>query len=320
LAIGFGVMFGALFAKTWRIQKIINDSKRMQGQPVSIWSKILICLRIKNPDKKKKRKERFKKSEVITWKRLLIILGIIVLGEIVILCIYTIIAPFFDLTEKVEESDIYQSKNYTRCDINPVFITFAVLLAIYNMGLMLYGVVLSWMLRNVQWTLFNESKAIAFAMYNMFFFSVLIGALEVSDAVARDTMFIVRSLGIFAGAFIAVAVLFLPKIYYICKGVRTLDGSTSRSKDSKLSINDQEDVNAEDDRVTRGLQDRPDDNSETLKLKALLRHVHSKMQDGTIPLKWADIEGENRMEQLDEEEGSSSSSSSSDPEQEIGVP
>ena len=99
-----------------------------------------------------------------------VILGIIVAGEVLILSIYTIIAPFFDLTEKVVESEIYQSENYTQCHVNAVFITFAVLLVAYNLCLILYGVFLSWMLRNVQWTLFNESKAIAFAMYNLFFF------------------------------------------------------------------------------------------------------------------------------------------------------
>lgn len=172
-----------MLAKTWRIKKIIGETRKLQGQNLGWKSKILIFLRLKNPNKSKKKKNmQFKKAEVITWKRLLIVLGFIVGGELILLSIYTIIAPFFDLTTKVVNSDTYESENYTRCEYNAVFATFAILLAVYNLLLMIYGVFLSWMLRNVQWTLFNESKAIVFAI------TILISLL--SSSVQRESSFL----------------------------------------------------------------------------------------------------------------------------------
>src|SRR5690348_12494824 len=111
-------------------------------------------------------------------------------------------------------------------------------------------------------------------------------------------MFILRSLGIFAAAAIAVVAVFFPKIYYICKRVNTLDGTPSSSKTSRISITDAdaegEEIQAEEDRVAKDLKENAGDDEEKQKLKSLLRHVHSKMQDGTLPMKWNELEALDR--------------------------
>jgi len=331
-AVGFGVMFGALFAKTWRIKKILYPEQ--DGSILSrAWKflKSLFCLKGDQAKKASRAaKKQYKQVKVVTWKRLLIILGVIVGIEVLICSIFTIIAPFFDLAEKVTKSDEYQGENYTECEETAVSITFIVLLVVYNSLLLAYGVFLSWVLRNVQWALFNESKSIAFAMYNLFFFGALIGGLQVSDAVERETMFVVRCALILCAVFVAVAVIFLPKIYYIAKGVKSLDGSSSKGTTMSIEM-DGKDQEAPVSQLDGLIAETETWTDEKAKFKVALKSmkeiitsaglgnqldgVNSKLQQATKSARSP------RSELTDSSESvSSSSTSGSDVEEEEGIP
>lgn len=319
-----------MFAKTWRIKKILYPE-----QEGSVFSKILTFLQsifcLKGDSAKKASraaKKKFKNVKVITWKRLLVVLVVIVGVEVIICSIFTIIAPFFDLAEKVTKSEQYQGENYTECDQTAVSITFTVILVVYNFCLLLYGVFLSWVLRNVQWALFNESKSIAFAMYNLFFFGALIGGLQVSDSVQRETMFIVRSALILCAVLVAVSVIFLPKIYFILRGVKTIDGSTSKTDTMSIEMAERENGAAPISQL-EVLMGEPENWSSGDKLKAkvalqTMREIITSAGLGNqlsgVDKKLMNADSKENVDSDDIESESSSASSDSDIEAEEGIP
>jgi len=196
LGVGFVLMFGSLFAKTWRIERIFCTKFKEQVKLV---------------------------NQRISAVSLLIIIGIACGIEITILIIWMSVHSPSSL---VLTPDIYRpSKNYTICSTDDTSWIFIGLLLGYHSILLGWGVYLAYRIRNVTRVLFNESKLIGFAIYNGAVFAVVVSVVQAVQAADREALFVVRSMGILIGTGLSVAVLFIPKLHYIRKGYNMNTGA-----------------------------------------------------------------------------------------------
>src|SRR5690606_35300058 len=112
----------------------------------------------------------------------------------------------------------------------------------YMFGVLLAGAVLAFKIRNVNFLLYNESKFIIFSVYNVTFMMAIIvllqGAFLGDDEGTREMVFVTRSVFVLLSSLVPVCVLFLPKLYYMYKGVDPMapsSGSGSGSGRNKHS-------------------------------------------------------------------------------------
>jgi hypothetical protein len=181
LGIGFVLTFGALFAKTFRVMRIFG-------------SKSLTVFRISN-------------------LQLLIGLAITVTIEMILLAVWSatsnpksyVYVP--DVDRPVKNEWRCQSKNNNKVMLG--------LLLAYNFGIAAASVWVSFKVWSIKAKMYNESRPIAFAMYNMICFGVLGAALQLSNVLTPRAMFAVRSTIIFIATFVTVMVLFGPKVAHL---------------------------------------------------------------------------------------------------------
>lgn len=91
------------------------------------------------------------------------------------------------------------------------------LLLAYNFGIALAAVWVSYRVWSIKAKMYNESRAIGFAMYNMLCFGILGVALQLSNALSVRAMFVVRSVIILLSTAVAVIALFGGKVVHLAK-------------------------------------------------------------------------------------------------------
>jgi ABC-type branched-subunit amino acid transport system substrate-binding protein len=191
---GFIITFGSLAAKTWRIVKLFLNKQL--------------------------------RKVVVTRTHILIIIGLLLAGLYAILLPWAIVSP---MKSEVRQPDEYnRSEDYVICAVDSTGRGFAIAAVVYCFALILVAMYFSFRVRNVRFVLFNESKAIAFAIYNIFVFGVLVVALVAANIGGDDsstTLAWVRSMCVILGTLITVFVLFVPKALFIRKGVEQFHGS-----------------------------------------------------------------------------------------------
>jgi ABC-type branched-subunit amino acid transport system substrate-binding protein len=177
LSFGWTIMFGALFAKSWRIYKLSSNTS----------------LQI---------------FKITDTQLVLIILGLLV-GNIIICAVQV---GVIDMTPIRVIVDAYRPVNdYEECPTsNNVGIAGA--LIAYNGVLGIGGLIIAWKIRKLRYSLYNESKIIAFSMYNAAFFAILISVLQFTKATDRELLYALRSAGIMLGTCISVLTLFISKL------------------------------------------------------------------------------------------------------------
>mmetsp|Transcript_7349 Transcript_7349/g.22572 ORF Transcript_7349/g.22572 Transcript_7349/m.22572 type:complete len:733 (+) Transcript_7349:193-2391(+) len=204
LALGFDLMFGSLLAKSWRVSKVflVSGLKRVK----------------------------------VTMLSALLLLGAIMLVDVVLLSIWMGVST--PHAETVVVDPVRPSQNYEQCAYSlgsdGVFI---ILLLAYHALLVVYSLYMAYQLRTIKWVVFNESKWILFAMYNLVLVVVVIIIVEVVD-IDREAQFYVRSVFIVVGVLLSVAAVFLFRFYMIRVGAQYDDGSF-RADHSLVSRNTQ---------------------------------------------------------------------------------
>lgn len=188
LGMGFVVCFAALFAKTFRVIRIFG-------------SKSLTVFRISNG------------QLMIGWTAL-------VLVEAILLAIWSATANPVSYTFIVDPER--PSKDEWRCQFRTASnrsaskVLMALLLA-FNFALAFAAVWVSYRAWSIKAKLYNESRAIGFAMYNMICFGILGTALQLSNVLQPRSMFVVRSCFIILSTFVTVVVLFSPKVLHLIR-------------------------------------------------------------------------------------------------------
>lgn len=195
LGLGFVLMFGALFSKTYRVARIFRQSK-------------LVVLKITNKD-------------------VGILLAILVVIELAILIVWTAVANP-DATTIVLDAD-RPALNQMACTWTTGDMALLIVGCIYKGAMIIAGITMSVMIWKIPLKTFNEAKQIGFSMYNMFFFLVIAFGLQASGIIAQEAMFVIRSLCILLSTVITVATIFIPKIIAMQNPVHESSFSTNRT-------------------------------------------------------------------------------------------
>lgn len=180
LGLGFVFLFGSLFAKSWRIMRLFDPSGNI-----------------------------FK----VTNQQLALAVGSFVIVEVILLAVWSGTAN--PKVIKVVMDPLRPRLDKRMCHFGAGNLPMLILIVIYNLGLLIYGIYTTIKIWNVPLKLYNESREIAFSMYNLLCFSVLAFALQASATVPDPSMFIIRSVAFMTCAFLAVCAIFGPKIINI---------------------------------------------------------------------------------------------------------
>lgn len=184
VAIGFFLMFGALLAKTWRIMRIFTSKNLRVFQ--------------------------------ITDLNLLVVLTAGMTLLIVLLVLYSTVAKPFAIA-KVGDALRPATTTQMQCTFENKTANFVILilLGVFFVFIVCFGAYLSARIWKVPKKQFNESRAIAFCMYNLLIFGVLTIALQASSALSTYPMFIARTVLITASTAFTIVALFAPKFPYL---------------------------------------------------------------------------------------------------------
>jgi hypothetical protein len=204
LTLGFTTMFSGLFTKTWRVWRIYakGDLRLVQ----------------------------------ITDADLAKMMGGIVGVDIALNTVWNILAP---MTSELVIADPFRpASNYYTCFISDIAKIFIYIHVALKLGLIFFGVVLTWLARDVP-SQFNETPYIAACIYNaaiVLGFIVPIVGTQVGGR--ANSYWIMSTAGMFLCT-VTVSILFIPKLYLIFGGPqarRKINDSRydSRLEDSKL--------------------------------------------------------------------------------------
>lgn len=201
LGLGFTVMYGALLVKVWRISRIFN------GKDLSL-------IRITNSE-------------------LIIFISVALAIEVILLIIWS--AAGRSVAERRSKDVNRPRLDYVTCTTTTVGIVILAIMAAYASLFIVAGVWLSIKTWKIKYSVYNESRSVAFSMYNLFFFLALAiiaqFVLNSSKGENREAQFVVRSVMILLGAWLPIAVLFLPK--FMRKGHLTTDNVGSNNSHTK---------------------------------------------------------------------------------------
>jgi ABC-type branched-subunit amino acid transport system substrate-binding protein len=201
IGIGFVTMFGALFAKTWRIMRIFTTTDLRVFQ--------------------------------ITNINLIAVLSLLIGIEIVLLAIWSGTSR---PTSTVRIADpLRPSKNQLVCVNGKSGKAMLGILVAYKLIIVLYGIYMSIRIWKIPLKQFNESRAIAFSMYNMLCFGLLAFGLQVSGVISDPAMFIVRSVCLVLSTFFTILAIFGPKILHVYTGKTGYSSSTAGSTTGKTN-------------------------------------------------------------------------------------
>jgi hypothetical protein len=137
--IGFILLYSALFAKSWRIWVIFRSAKTLRAR-------------------------------VIKDKHLLLIGGIFLIPEIVILLVWSGLEP---MNVTMMESPLLTALQRNLYCYSTNALTFQLVLILYKAVVLVFGMFIAVATRKVR-SDFNESKQIAFSIYNIFFVCVVV--------------------------------------------------------------------------------------------------------------------------------------------------
>lgn len=200
LSVGFVVMFGSLFGRTFRILQIIKKSKYA---PVKF-----------------------------TNTRLLAFVSLLVAIDVIILIIWTAVVPIQGV---LIQPDRYRPlQDILQCTLRGSDFIFIGILAAYKLLIMCAGLFFSVKIWNFSYSEFNESKPIIAGMYNLIIFLVLaivaVGAFD--NVVQRIASYVLRSVAIMLATFITVLVIMIPKAYAVYK----IPAGTESSRRPNMSV------------------------------------------------------------------------------------
>jgi ABC-type branched-subunit amino acid transport system substrate-binding protein len=182
LNIGFVLMFGALFAKTWRIYFLWTAdplNKNLRVTDVQVFLVVLVALA----------------------------------PQLILLVLWTAIA-----TPTVEffHTDPWRaSLDIPDCSTSTAHYVMIALMCGINFALLIWGSILAIQVRRVPLKVYDESKIIGFAIYNTLIFSIIVAIIQASGQINRDLLFGLRSVGILLACLVSLSTMYYSKIQHI---------------------------------------------------------------------------------------------------------
>jgi len=198
LALGFTIVFSALFAKSWRINRLIRASSQMQ--------RVIV-----------------KKSDI------LLPLSVLMIGNVVTLTVWTVMNPRIYTRLDKEGTDEWNRviATYGVCQSAGNDVPYMVVLGLLNIGVLLMANYESWRARNVK-TVLSESRYIAYAVA-VGLEAVLIGTpLLMLSGDSPFTYYLTSVLLNFIVSTAVATLVFIPKIRFTKEFVKMTSAEQSR--------------------------------------------------------------------------------------------
>ena len=250
LTIGSTVAFGPLFSKIFRVVKIFS-SKSLQVKII-------------------------KDSELLHHTMGLLLVDFIILGLWSVMDPMTIKKVFFPITA-TSNPDVEILPFDYQCTSDNMNDFLAALLA-YKGAFLLAGAALSWKVRNVNIAALNDSKWIGFAIYNVFFFAIVVYPVSNLIKDEPDAHFALIAAGIVFALSLSMCLVFVPKEIALrngdTEGMFETNGNTymGGTKINDTSINPSSQKYAyHGDRVASETTSSGNRGNEIEELKALLK-------------------------------------------------
>eukprot|EP01130_Rhizamoeba_saxonica_P005604 TRINITY_DN2235_c0_g1_i2.p1 TRINITY_DN2235_c0_g1~~TRINITY_DN2235_c0_g1_i2.p1 ORF type:complete len:682 (-),score=94.27 TRINITY_DN2235_c0_g1_i2:54-2099(-) len=205
LTLGFTIMFGSLFSRIYRIKSIF----KLKGD-----------------------------DPVITLQQLMVNLVTLIGIDLVVLTLWTILSP--TTYEKIIPDPDRPILNYRVCTNTLADQVFFYGIISEKIFTILCGIYISIQTWNLKYKIFNESKYIAFSIYNcLFFFLLSAVTLFIDD---RELSMYIRCFVVVAVNIICTSTIMIPKFYYAVSGYQIawgnrLSSSNSGSKRSNIPSN-----------------------------------------------------------------------------------
>lgn len=202
LSIGFTVFFGSMVVKVWRIALLFGK------QSLKIFS--------------------------ISNRKVALFLSILILIDIILLCIWSGITNV-SVEEKI--IDPYRiSLNYNTCYYSPkarFYSTIGLIIA-FKVFIIILGAIYSIRVRNIPYKKYDESKIMAFCIYNIILSSIIIIIIESVTINNRELKYGLRSFLILISTSVTINAFFINKPRAIRRSKNYSSDSNSITNDSKM--------------------------------------------------------------------------------------
>jgi hypothetical protein len=173
-------------------------------------------------------------SLVIRDTDLLVFSCVVLLGELILLCVYSFTSGLVRPIVKQSKSD--SLLQYVQCAAPSSSVQLGLLIALfaYNIILVIAGVIIAYLTRNVD-SAFNESKYIGFTMYVYLLSAIIMipiyyTAGDSSSSLSRQ--FILRIIGVLLSMYFSLFALFVPKMAAVEQDRKARRNQKRRDTDS----------------------------------------------------------------------------------------
>lgn len=185
IALGFSITFSALFAKIVRVRTMMKNAMAMRRTKVGV-------------------------------KEVLMIMVVVIAIEFILLLSWQLVAPLKWNREVVSSSDLgYATTSAGMCSSNDPqkSIAFALVLFFFNLGCIVYALVLCYQARNIKFGALNEGKYITASVISIL--QILVIAVPISVIASENTSasFFVKSIAVFITTMAVTSFIFVPKMY-----------------------------------------------------------------------------------------------------------
>lgn len=177
LALGTSLIFGSLFVREWRLLWIFKNTRTDR--------------------------------RIITNMDLIKGLAVIITLNLIVLIVWTAVAPPY----RTRSIDIGSDDEVTyECDVSFPSSVFIIILIVLQALLLAFDCVVAFLLRNIP-SSFNESKYVAFTIYNSAIMMIVAIVLVIVFNDDKTAVLVIIALTILFGCLVALLVLFAPKLY-----------------------------------------------------------------------------------------------------------
>lgn len=202
LSIGFTLLFGSLLVKTWRVHVIFSDRSF----------------------------EVYKISNRKVMFFLLLLLSV----DIILLCVWSGISKIKINEIIIDEYRI--SKNYNTCQSNSGGNIIIWIIVAYKILQIIYGGYLALRIRTIPIKKYDESKVIAFCIYNVGLSAIIIGILKVTNPTGRYVVFGINSFLVLLSIIVTINSMLITKVKYINNIISSSTYSGDKSTELKSAV------------------------------------------------------------------------------------
>lgn len=201
--------------------------------------------------------QRQNELQIIKEYELYVVIGVLLILDVVIMSAWQLVDPFFIELEifprerpESTDKDIELQPQLEHCSSQHSYIWLGVVFG-YKGILLLFGSLLVYETRNVKLKQINDSRFVAMSMANVLVVVIITVPVTLTITSHQDATFLFSSIAILLCNFLAMGLIFLPKMFDIRKGVQFDDPDSA-------ALTNNSTVYADDEQYKQLLQENED--------------------------------------------------------------